>query len=277
MTQLYEQLEILGLSRTEAQVYLSLLRGGQMTGYQIAKDLGISRSGVYNVLQSLYKQGAVYLIPGESREYTAKSPKEFIGELKDRYTGTADRLSMELESLTGDADSEQFFNIRGTPQVLRKARSIISRTGTEILINTDIPVAEFNPELREACARGVQVTMFSFYPQDPGDLPIRFFNAARNPEPGHSYCDGSSRLMLTSDMERCLLGGRSQGDFTATFSQNPLLTSVIAEHIHLDIYLLGLRRSYGLDNIPEKLLVNSIMESQSENTNQNIRSQPNEH
>jgi hypothetical protein len=37
--------------------------------------------------------------------------------------------------------------------------------------------------------------------------------------------------MLTADMERCILGGLSRGEFAATFSANPLLTSVIAEHI----------------------------------------------
>jgi sugar-specific transcriptional regulator TrmB len=72
MNQLEEKLSALGLSSQESRVYLSLLRGGRMTGYQIAKDLGISRSGVYNVLQSLYRRCAAYLLPG--RRMSTKPP-----------------------------------------------------------------------------------------------------------------------------------------------------------------------------------------------------------
>jgi hypothetical protein len=57
-------------------------------------------------------------------------------------------------------------------------------------------------------------------------------------------------------------GGLSRGEFAATFSANPLLTSVIAEHIHIDIYLLGLRRKQGIREIPEELMLQSLLEKE---------------
>ena len=48
-----EQLILFGLSRQEAAIYLCLLQNEELTGYEVAKLTGISRSNVYNGLASL--------------------------------------------------------------------------------------------------------------------------------------------------------------------------------------------------------------------------------
>ena len=46
-----EQLTLFGLSRQEAAIYLCLLKNEELTGYEVAKLTGISRSnGSRNVL-----------------------------------------------------------------------------------------------------------------------------------------------------------------------------------------------------------------------------------
>ena len=44
-----EQLILFGLSRQEAAIYLCLLQNEELTGYEVAKLTGISRSNVYGV------------------------------------------------------------------------------------------------------------------------------------------------------------------------------------------------------------------------------------
>ena len=55
-----EQLTLFGLSRQEAAIYLCLLKNEELTGYEVAKLTGISRSNVYNGLASLVEH-----FPGE--------------------------------------------------------------------------------------------------------------------------------------------------------------------------------------------------------------------
>ena len=57
-----EQLTLFGLSRQEAAIYLCLLQNEELTGYEVAKLTGISRSNVYNGLASLVEHGAAALI-----------------------------------------------------------------------------------------------------------------------------------------------------------------------------------------------------------------------
>lgn len=47
-----EYLMHFGMSRQEATVYLRLIEAGKQTGYEIARDTGISRSNVYASLGS---------------------------------------------------------------------------------------------------------------------------------------------------------------------------------------------------------------------------------
>ena len=55
---LIESLTATGLTRQEAQLYLLLHTEGVMTGYEAAKQSGISRSNAYMSLAGLVAKGA---------------------------------------------------------------------------------------------------------------------------------------------------------------------------------------------------------------------------
>lgn len=53
-----DKLNDFGLTRQEGTIYCALLNHGEMTGYEVAKDTGISRSNVYAGLIALVEKGA---------------------------------------------------------------------------------------------------------------------------------------------------------------------------------------------------------------------------
>lgn len=57
-----ERLMEFGLTRQEAGIYGCLISEGKTTGYEVAKQLGISRSNAYNSLASMTEKGAAYLV-----------------------------------------------------------------------------------------------------------------------------------------------------------------------------------------------------------------------
>ncbi|EET2415962.1 TrmB family transcriptional regulator, partial [Escherichia coli] len=48
MIHLVNKLINFGFTRTDAQVYISLLKNGRSSGYKIAKEISLSRSSVYS-------------------------------------------------------------------------------------------------------------------------------------------------------------------------------------------------------------------------------------
>ena len=68
-----ERLMEFDLTRQEAGIYECILREGKITGYEVAKQLGISRSNAYNSLASMTEKGASYLVEEEQRENMRRS------------------------------------------------------------------------------------------------------------------------------------------------------------------------------------------------------------
>ena len=73
-TSFVERLMDFGLTRQEAGIYECLLREGKTTGYEVAKQLGISRSNAYNSLASMTEKGAAYLVEEGTTKKYAPSP-----------------------------------------------------------------------------------------------------------------------------------------------------------------------------------------------------------
>lgn len=72
-----DKLCLFGMTRQEATVYLCLYQYGELTGYEVAKQTGISRSNVYSSLAALSDKGAAYLAEGNTSKYVAVPLEEF--------------------------------------------------------------------------------------------------------------------------------------------------------------------------------------------------------
>ena len=82
--QFTDDLTFFGLTRQEAVIYTTLLSHGEMTGYEVSKETGISRSNVYAALSNLADKGTAYLIQGDSTKYLPVDVQTFTSNvLKD--------------------------------------------------------------------------------------------------------------------------------------------------------------------------------------------------
>lgn len=72
-------LENLGLTNTEAKIYLALIEVGSVTANKIAEKSGIHRRTVYDVLETLIEKGIVsFVIEANKKYYNADNPERFV-------------------------------------------------------------------------------------------------------------------------------------------------------------------------------------------------------
>ena len=106
-----EKIVLFGLSRQEAIIYLCLLKNGELTGYEVAKQTSISRSNVYSSLAGLVDHGAAYLIAGNANKYIAVDIEEFcdnqIRHLEDIKKLLCNNIHKENDS------SDSYITIEG--------------------------------------------------------------------------------------------------------------------------------------------------------------------
>jgi len=88
----------LGLSDTEANTYLALLRLGSATPSEIVQKTGIHRINLYDILNRLQEKGLVsFIVMGKRKHYEAASPKKLL-ELEEERKKALEEIVPELSA-----------------------------------------------------------------------------------------------------------------------------------------------------------------------------------
>jgi len=121
---LVEQLVAFGLGRQEAVIYLCLMKNGEMTGYEVAKYTGISRSNVYNGLAALVEHGAAHSMEGASTKYIAIAVEQFCDNHIRYLNGVREELSRNCPKPMTNA--QRYITIEGRRHILDKMKNLLA-------------------------------------------------------------------------------------------------------------------------------------------------------
>lgn len=240
-----------GLSRPEAQIYTELLSRGAMTGYEVSKETGISRSNVYAVLQALAEKGAACLIQGEAARYTAVPVREFTENNMKALAGKAEYLAAHAPEQRIEADG--YITIQGDVNIRNRMRRMLSETEHRLyLLAPSSIVKDFADELEALIASGKKVVLLT----DGADKPLlhRFgtllADGRHGPHKGHGASADSAlyvtetepgEIRFITDSAHVLTGTLTgSSDDTCLFSGQQNLVAVMKEALKNKITLLKL-------------------------------------
>ena len=121
-----------GLTRIEATIYITLLSHGSMTGYEIAKETGISRSNVYNSLATLVEKGAAYTMQDEASKFVPVQVETFLHntlkELEKKADFIIQHAPKPVEQETG------YITIKGSRHIKDKITEMLTSTELRLYI-----------------------------------------------------------------------------------------------------------------------------------------------
>jgi hypothetical protein len=128
-------LQRLGFGDYEARAYIGLLRGGEMTGYELAKVSGIPRANVYDVLPRLEERGAVVRVDSPSgARYSGVPISQLMPRLADRFNDDLTAAEKALLDL-GEVTKEDYsWNLEGYRSVIDHARTLVDEAEGEIVM-----------------------------------------------------------------------------------------------------------------------------------------------
>ena len=133
-TSFTERLMEFGLTRQEASIYQCLLTEGKVTGYEVAKQTGISRSNAYNSLASMTEKGAAYLVEEAStRKYVPVPLNEFCKNRVRKLEESARWLQEHMPS--EKAYAEGYITIEGSENVLDKMRNLLEDARERVYVS----------------------------------------------------------------------------------------------------------------------------------------------
>lgn len=259
MNEIIDCLCKLYFSKLEAQIYLVLLSEGALSGYQIAKKINISRSSVYAELDHMYEKGIVLLLSEDVHLYSAQNPATLLDRLKNEFCENVDTAKAGLMHLYDERHEERFVNIKGFQTIVSNAKELLQTAKKEVYINTDFNLHLFENEFKTLRQNGVRIIVFSFAILNHDGLDIEFFTH------NDPVCNDEmpSRIMLVTDCSSTLIANKYQNkeEWVGTLTNNTLMVSIIAEHIHNDIYLLKLKQKYSTNLIDKEIKLNTMLEN----------------
>ncbi len=89
-------LQSLGFNEKEIRIYLTLLTGGPSSVRKLAKDTGVNRGTVYEVLKSLQKEGLAGMYQKHKKQFFLAEDPEKLVEVIDRKERSVASLKREL-------------------------------------------------------------------------------------------------------------------------------------------------------------------------------------
>ena len=206
--QFIDNLIAFGLTRQEAIIYTTLLTHGEMTGYEVSKETGISRSNVYAALSNLTDKGAAYLIEGDSTKYLPVNvdtfTKNVLTELEEK-AGYIHEHAPEKQ-----ADTDGYITIVGARNIQNKLLQMIKETRIRLYISASARIVDaYEEELSELISQGKKVVIMTDSNYDL-DGAIVYHT---DPEAGQLRVIIDSSFVMTGELtgseeDNCLYSGQ---------------------------------------------------------------------
>lgn len=90
---IHEKLQQAGLTGNESKAYLELLKRGELSANQIAKNIGMDRTLAYTVLNHLIEKGQVnYIIKENKKVFSCSTPEALLNPIKAKETIVLDLI-----------------------------------------------------------------------------------------------------------------------------------------------------------------------------------------
>lgn len=138
MENLVKKLKTLGYTEYEAKSYVSLVKQGTVTAYQVSKDSGIPRARIYDILKTLVQKGIV--LKEEKTDGAVYSPLPvdvFLERAKSTWQSTYQGLSTKLRQLeaTEEKPDNKVLILKGKPTIISYCKSLIKKANKRIIIS----------------------------------------------------------------------------------------------------------------------------------------------
>lgn len=241
MEDIHLHLKNLGFTDLEAKCLHVLAESGTQTGYEIAKQLGVSRSNVYSALQKLAEKGAVLTSHGEPTHYQSV-PIEEIGERVEAELQASIRYVKEHMPKQG-AHRSEYFSLEGDAKVLDRIRTELRKAKEEVLCDLWAQEAQLLKEdLRKVPAQGVRLLVSTI---GDASLPSGVQQFSHKRDAMWNERNGR-KFTLLIDRKLAIVGTRGGDEPTlAMLTEHPAMVELLMNSFMRDVVLHELQQDMG--------------------------------
>ena len=246
MDDLFAGLQKLGFSQYESRAYVTLLKSPRITGYELAKQSGVSQSKIYEVVDKLVQKELVVAIEeGGAVRYVPLDPMKGVDRYRHDYTRALDLVGERLSRLYDEEASGAAYVVtlqRGR-EIVAKTVEMIGAAETEVVLMLwpeELPHVE--SVLRSAETRGVAIAMCVYGDAEPGVGAVYHHSLDDHVRRNQS----GRRMVVVIDRREALVSHFSEsGDATAHWSTNLGFVQMSEDYVRHDIWNARMVQDFG--------------------------------
>ena len=228
-----KQMTRLGLNQAEARAYLALLRKSPATGYEVAKQSGLSRGQIYETLSRLVALGAVQLTL--EHKYLAVPFHDFSSNMLVSVRSAAETVERLLPELaTGRGEAAHI--VYGYSNLIARALEIVrSASANTFLACFPEELEQLADDLVAARHRGVDVNILCYGDFESDELDVVHHRGTFVVRTGN----GGRSIHLVADRRSALMGIVRDAEATsALYSENQYFCTSVMKYVAADAAIL---------------------------------------
>lgn len=245
---IFNTLKMFGFTEYESKVYISLLKNGKASGYEISKNSSVPRSKVYNILEILIKKGCVVQTKNTNPIYYEATPiGEFVESIGHKYSNALKSIEDELNEYDRKIDMDSMWHIEGYDNTFNKCRHIIKNTKSELYIQIwEEDYKEVQKELEDLELSGKKLLLI-FYSKNNYKLNIKnFYFHGFEDEKEKDF--GGRWINIVSDSNSVVFGHiKNTKNTEVIWTESNSLIFLAKEYIKHDAYTLKIIEKFGKD------------------------------
>ena len=225
---LIQWLNQFGLTNQEASIYISLQTEGVLTGYEVSKLTGISRSNAYTSLANLTEKGAANLIEGDKKLYVPVPIEDFCAIRIRRMQKTGEELCRNMPARK--EEYQGYLTIQGRENIIDTTINMILKAEQRIYLSMpETILGELKAPLSSAIKRGLKVVIIT---GRTVNLPGAIIYQTEK---------GLEEIRLITDTREVITGEITDGTSTSLYSSKRNLVQLLKESLTNEIELIKIR------------------------------------
>ncbi|WP_240968219.1 TrmB family transcriptional regulator [Paenibacillus aquistagni] len=249
MEKVIQLLKSFHFTESETKVYISLLKNGPGTGYEISKQSSVPRSKVYNTLEILIDKGCVVVSKQQNPvNYSAVPIDEFIGNIRSSMDDNLAEVKQELTSYNQTMDLETLWYIQGYKNIFNKCRHLLKEAVSDVYVQVwKEDIDYILDELQEVETRLNQSVIILYSTNHDYDVPLsnyykHGFEKEKLKESGGRW------INIVVDSKEMLFGHiQNEKNAEVIWTQSVPMVFLAKENIRHDAYCLKLIDALGDD------------------------------
>lgn len=233
MKDLIQQFKNMNFNEYEAKAYISLVKQGTVTAYQVSKDSGVPRARIYDVLDNLVEKGIVIKEEiDEAKQYSPLAVDVFLQKVQTNWQHNFKDVSTSLKQIEkiDSIPTNRVMTLKDKEMIISYCQALLKKAKKRIIISMWEDMYELLKKDLEEAAKRVSIKGLTIHVNNP----LSNIDTHR-PTQFTEKTTSEQWFILSIDAQEMIYGPSLEARNIAFYTNDPVHIYLLEDYIWHDV------------------------------------------